>query len=73
MKNKYGIITVGDPLVHMDIIKSVGYDATFTQWQKDKTEAAANRAAKLGLYYQSIHAPHTKTEKLWENNIVTWL
>lgn len=67
MKNKYGIITIGDPFVHMSIIKSVGYDATFTRWQKDNTEAIANHAARLGLYYQSIHAPHTNIEKLWED------
>ncbi len=67
MKNKYGIITIGDPFLHMDIIKSVGYDATFTHWKKNDTEAIANHAARIGLYYQSIHAPHIKTEKMWED------
>jgi sugar phosphate isomerase/epimerase len=66
MNNKYGIAPVGDPFEHLGIIKSVGFDATFTGWDHQYAEALAEHIAKLGLYYQSIHAPFSKTDKLWK-------
>ena len=66
MRNKYGIAPLGDPFEHLRIIKDVGYDATFTSWDHENAEAIAELTAKLGLYYQSIHAPFSKTDRLWK-------
>ena len=66
MNNKYGIAPVGSTEEHLTIIKSVGFDATFTGWEHQKAEAWAEQIAKLGLYYQSIHAPFSKTDRLWK-------
>ena len=51
------------------IMKSVGFDAFFTGWNKNNTEAIANEAARLGLIQQSIHSPFSgehKVRYLWE-------
>ena len=48
-------------LEKLDAIKNVGFDGFFNDKPKHSdwklTEQLAERAAKLGLYYQSIHAP----------------
>ena len=48
-------------LEKLDAIKNAGFDGFFNDKPKHSdykiTEQIANRAAKLGLYYQSIHAP----------------
>ncbi len=66
MKNKYGIAPLGDPFEHLGIIKDAGFDATFTSWDHQNAEALAEHIEKLGLYYQSIHAPFSKTDRLWK-------
>ncbi len=57
-----------DHVDQLDVIKSVGFDGFFTMWQPEKTEAIANKAAKLGLFQQSIHSPFSgeyKVSHLW--------
>ena len=52
----------------LDIIKNVGFEAFFTMWTPDKTEEIANKAARLGLFQQSIHSPFSsayKVSHLW--------
>ncbi len=52
----------------IDIIKNVGFDAVFTGWAEDaKTnEVMANKIAKTGLIYESIHAPFNKVKRMWQ-------
>ena len=51
----------------LPIIADVGFDGVFTSWSEDApTEAWAERIARLGLIYQSIHAPFGKVETLWD-------
>ena len=69
MKYKYGIAPVGaDVEDHLRIIKSVGFDATFTGWNHEKIEDYANLASSLGLYYQSIHSPFNKVNEIWKGS-----
>lgn len=46
-----------DTLDQMECIKNIGFDAFFTEWRPRRTEEIAEKAAKLGLYQQSIHSP----------------
>lgn len=62
-KYKLGLATVRTPddkytatIDQLDIIKGVGFDAFFTNWEPENTEKIANRAARLGLVQQSIHS-----------------
>ena len=50
------------------IIKEVGFDGTFLQWQSDKKEfmAVAEECRRVGLFIQSVHAPFTNSYTLWE-------
>ncbi|MBO5845701.1 MAG: sugar phosphate isomerase/epimerase [Clostridia bacterium] len=69
MNYKYGIAPVcGDTEEHLKIIRSVGFDATFTGWNHDKTEDFANLCNRLGLYYQSIHAPFRGVHEIWNDS-----
>ena len=56
-----------DMLDQMEIIKNVGFDAFFTMWTPERTEEIANRAARLGLYQQSIHAPFRNAHLMWKD------
>lgn len=68
---KLGLATMRsdvDTLEQMEIIKSVGFDAFFTGWERERTEEIANKAAKLGLIQQSIHSQFSgsyKVSHLW--------
>ena len=64
--NRYGIAPLGNQFEHLRIIKSAGFDATFTSWDHANAEALAELCAKLGLYHQSIHAPFSNSDKLWK-------
>lgn len=51
------------------LISSIGWKATFTGWNPEKTEEWANEAAKCGLVYQSIHSPFSgdcRVSHLWQ-------
>lgn len=70
---KLGLATMGgtghNSIEQIRIMKSVGFDAFFTGWNKNNTEAIANEAARLGLIQQSIHSPFSgeyKVRYLWE-------
>ena len=47
-------------------IKAAGFDGFFTSWHEGKTKEIAALADKHGLLYQSVHAPFTETDALWE-------
>ena len=56
----------GVPVIEqMEMIRGVGWDACFTGWEPEHTEAWANAAARLGLVYQSIHSPFGGVARLW--------
>lgn len=58
-----------DTVEQIRIIKSVGFDAFFTNWSPERTEEIANEAARLGLFQQSIHSPFSgsyKVKHLWD-------
>lgn len=55
----------------MDIVADVGWDGFFTGLEHEKGNfAIAKRAKELGLFYQSIHAPFTNCDKMWEPGVV---
>ena len=54
---------VTEQLAH---IARVGFDGFFTLWEHPHVEQWANAAARLGLFYQSIHAPYLEAGKLWQ-------
>ncbi len=49
---------------HLEVIKGAGWDAFFNYWDKN-TEVWANKAARLGLTYTSIHAPSSREHFIW--------
>ena len=72
-KFKLGLATMEsaptDTIEQIRIIKSVGFDAFFTNWIPERTEEIANEAARLGLFQQSIHSPFSgkhKVKHLWD-------
>ena len=59
-----------DTLEQMEIMKNVGFDAFFTGWEKARLEEIANKAARLGLFQQSIHSPFSgdyKVSRMWRD------
>ncbi len=49
------------------IIADVGFDAVFTGWSKPGSlETPARLIKEAGLIYQSVHAPFTKVNLLWQ-------
>ena len=65
---KLGLATMGNtglsPIEQIRIMKSVGFEAFFSNWHREETEAIANEAARLGIYQQSIHSPFSKEYKV---------
>lgn len=55
----------------LDIIKNAGFDGFFNDKMKHsdskQTEALAEKAKKLGLVYQSLHAPFYGMDDLWHD------
>lgn len=50
----------------LPLIKAAGFDAVFSDWKRDVDfEPIANLAKKLGLEYQSLHAPFYGMDDLW--------
>ena len=63
---KLGLATMRsevDTAEQMEIMKNVGFDAFFTMWMPERTEEIANKAARLGLFQQSIHSPFSREYK----------
>lgn len=48
------------------MIKGVGWDAFFTGWDPARTDVWAEAAAREGMFYQSIHSPFNKVQKMWQ-------
>ena len=47
-------------------IAKIGWDGVFTGWDEQNGNVETAKAIRdLGLYYQSIHAPFNKVNKLW--------
>lgn len=55
----------------MEVIKSAGFDAFFYDRKKNgvkaDTESVAEKAAKLGLIFQSVHAPFYGMDDIWHD------
>lgn len=55
-----------DPVEQLRLIKNVGFDGCFAEWQEpDQLDILAEEAEKLGLLFQSIHAPFRKARYMW--------
>lgn len=55
------------PEESIDIIAKAGWDGIFTGWdEQNGNKKLAGKIADAGLYYQSVHAPFTHCDKLWE-------
>lgn len=59
------------PVEQLEVIKSAGFDACFYDRPKNAdssgTYAFAEKAAKLGLTFQSIHAPFYGMDDIWHD------
>ncbi len=56
-----------DPIEAFRVISSVGFDGVFTGWKEEAPiEKWANEISRLGLVYQSIHAPFGRVDTLWD-------
>ncbi len=51
----------------LEMLKRTGWQAFFSVWNTERIEGWAENAAKLGLVYQSIHAPFTSVHKMWQD------
>lgn len=60
------------PLEQLDVIKDAGFDGFFNDKVRGSdykpTEALSEKAARLGLYYQSIHAPFYGMDDIWHDD-----
>lgn len=55
-----------DPIEQLRLIKSVGFDGFFAVWKEPgQLDGLAEEAQKLGLLFQSIHAPFGKARHMW--------
>lgn len=59
---KRGLSTVE----HIRLIKEIGWDAVFMDWNPAETDNAVEEAHKCGLLFTSIHAPFGHADKMWE-------
>ena len=57
------------PLVEqLKTIKSAGFDCVFTDWEKNiPMQSLAEEAARVGLTYQSLHAPFYGMDDIWHD------
>lgn len=55
-----------EPNEQLRLIKNAGFDGFFTVWKEPgQLDALAEEALKLGLMFQSIHAPFGKARNMW--------
>lgn len=47
------------------MLRRVGWGGVFTEWDRESTTAWANAADRMGLIYQSIHAPFSGCDWMW--------
>ena len=58
-----------DPIEQLRLIKATGFDGFFTVWREPgQLDSLAEEAQKLGLMFQSIHAPFGKARSMWSDN-----
>lgn len=51
----------------LPMIKSAGFSSFFTGWTRERNIASiADTASKVGLVYQTLHAPFSKMNCIWE-------
>ena len=56
-----------DPLLQLRHMKAAGFDGFFALWEEPgQLDALAAETDRLGLSFQSVHAPFRKTSALWE-------
>lgn len=56
-----------EPIAQLRHMKAAGFDGFFALWERPgQLDALAAEADKLGLVFQSVHAPFRKTSALWE-------
>ena len=72
MQNRYipGIGTLGDTKQYpveeqIAMLRRVGWGGVFTEWSRENTTVWANTADRMGLIYQSIHAPFVGCDRMW--------
>ena len=57
------------PNEQIKMIKSAGFDAFFAEWsEKGCLDEVAATAADVGLIFQSIHAPFSKSADIWHGD-----
>ena len=55
-----------DPIEQLRLIKATGFDGFFAVWRESgQLDSLAEEAQKLGLLFQSIHAPFGKARSMW--------
>lgn len=55
-----------EPIEQLRLIKETGFDGFFAVWNEPgQLDKIAEEAQKLGLMFQSIHAPFGKARKMW--------
>lgn len=53
----------------MRLLKQIGFDGFFVEWSSETDVAGLRKLAEeLGLMFQSIHAPYTKSHLMWTEN-----
>lgn len=70
MDKKFGINVLGQidgmsVCDHIDMIADVGFRGVFTGWSHEEMAKRTERAAKRGLFFQSIHAPYEGVDAVW--------
>ncbi len=53
-------------VAHLEMLYEIGWRAFFTLWNPDYTHEWKAAADRLGMIYQSIHAPFKKAAKMWQ-------
>ena len=56
------------PLEEIKIFHEVGWEGFFSGWcYGENIESYAKLADELGMYYQSVHAPFHRVDKIWDD------
>jgi len=56
------------PLEEIKIFSEVGWDGFFSGWcYGENIESYRKLADELGMYYQSVHAPFHRVDKIWDD------
>lgn len=53
----------------MNVIKAVGFDAFFSGAEDEVVDRCARLSEKLGICYDTIHAPFHKVNELWKDSL----